>query len=52
MPIMDFVNYHYSGLKYLTGDSGNIYIKSKENKKDQEILISYTHSSDAISFFF
>lgn len=53
MPIMDFVNYHYSGLKYLTGDSGNIYIKSKEKiKKDQEILISYTHSSDAISFFF
>ena len=52
MPIMDFVNYHYSGLKYMTGDSGNIYVKSKEKiKKNQEILISYTHSSDAISFF-
>ena len=51
MPIMDFVNYHYDGLKYLIGNNGNIYIKSQEEiKKNQEILISYT-LSDAISFF-
>ena len=52
MPIMDFVNYHYDGLQYLTGSTGNIFIKAdKEIKKNQEILISYTKSSDAISFF-
>lgn len=53
MPIMDFVNYHYDGLKYLTNSNGDVFIKTdKKIKKNQEILISYTSSSDAISFFF
>ena len=53
MPIMDFVNYHYEGLRYSAGKNGNIYLKStKYIKRDEEVLINYTQSTDAISFFF
>lgn len=53
MPIMDFVNYHYKGLRYSAGKNGNIYLKStKYIKQNEEILINYTQSTDAISFFF
>ena len=50
---MDFVNYHYEGLKYSAGKDGNIYLKStKHIKQNEEVLINYARSTDAISFFF
>lgn len=53
MPIMDFVNYHYKGLRYSVGKNNNIYLKSiKHIKQNEEVLINYTQSTDAISFFF
>jgi hypothetical protein len=53
MPIMDFVNYHYKGLRYSAGKNGNIYLEStKYIKQNEEVLINYTQSTDAISFFF
>ena len=54
MPIMDFVNYKYSGLTYMMGDKGNVYLNSdKIIKKDQEIFVNYTPSiQEAISFYF
>ena len=54
MPIMDFVNYKYSGLTYMMGDKGNVYINSdKIIKKNQEIFVNYTPSiQEAISFYF
>mgnify|MGYP000347765313 CR=1 FL=1 len=53
MPIMDFVNYNYSGLSYRVGVKGNVYIKSEKLiKKNEEILINYSQSQEAISFYF
>ena len=54
MPIMDFVNYNYHGLKYMMGKNGNVYIKSKKIiKKNEEIFVNYTPSiQEAISFYF
>ena len=53
MPIMDFINYHFEGLNFSTGKNGNVYLKStKHIKKNEEILINYAQSTDAISFFF
>ena len=54
MPIMDFVNYNYNGLKYMLGENGNVYIQSKKIiKKNEEIFVNYTPSiQEAISFYF
>ena len=54
MPIMDLVNYNYSGLTYQIGEKRNIFIKSKNDiKKNEEIFVNYTSSSiNAITFFF
>ena len=51
---MDFVNYKYSGLTYMMGDKGNVYINSdKIIKKNQEVFVNYTPSiQEAISFYF
>ena len=53
MPLMDFVNYNYSGLGYIVGAKGNVYLKSEKLiKKNEEIFINYSISHEAISFYF
>lgn len=53
MPVMDFVNYNYSGLGYIVGAEGNVYLKSEKLiKKNEEIFVNYSQSHEAISFYF
>ena len=53
MPMMDFVNYNYFGLEFRVGNKGNVYLKSEKLiKKNEEILVNYSKSHEAISFFF